>query len=109
MKWLGSFCLFCVIVSGFARAMQPNIIIINDEEPAYSSDRDLRFCCPYCFDKFILKQLFHDHLLTHPEVVAHGPIPGHVPYLGIYSTKEELDQKLAALRVAFVAAGLLPR
>lgn len=90
MKRLLSAFMILVTLHGTFSCMKKNIT-------------DTRFCCPYCFEKFILKQLFQDHLLAHPEVTVLGPIPGHTPYLGIYSTPEDIEKKLRALQKAFQA------
>jgi hypothetical protein len=99
MKWIG---LILIGLVSTCSAMQKNIVIIPDEPT--ESVPNKRFCCPYCFEKFFLKQLFQDHLFTHPEVAAHGPIPGHIPSLDIYSSAQEIEKKMLALHQAIILA-----
>ena len=96
MNLLLSIFMILVTLHGTFSCMKKNVIRFAKE--INKNILDKQFCCPYCFEKFILKQLFQDHLLTHPEVTALGPIPGHTPYLGIYSTPEDIEKKCRLCR-----------
>jgi len=96
MNRLLSFFIIMATFPGTFSCMKKNVILF----PPKTTDK--LFCCPYCFEKFVLKQLFQDHLLIHPEVTILGPIPGHTPSLGIYSTPEDIEKKMHALQLALL-------
>lgn len=76
----------CVMSGTPIFGMQKNSIIII---PCDNQGRDIRFCCPYCFEKFHFKQNFFSHVSTHDEVARLGvPIPGHCPFSAIYAIAE---------------------